>query len=144
VKIVDSNVLIYAINTAVPEHTRCRDWLEKALTGTEEIGFNWIAISGFLRITTHPHLLAQPLGVHEAVQHVDEWLAAPVVRLVDPGEDYWSVVKDLLLAAGRGGNLVTDAHLAALAISHNATLVSCDGDFARFRRLKWENPLAVP
>jgi toxin-antitoxin system PIN domain toxin len=144
VKIIDSNILIYSVNLAAPEHGACRAWLQDAVTGDEEIGFNWIAIIGFLRISTHPRLLSQPLSVPEAAGEVDKWLALPVVRLVEPQAGHWTMVKELLLAAGRGGNLTTDAHLAALAISHDATLVSCDNDFARFRRLKWENPLAVP
>jgi predicted nucleic acid-binding protein len=41
-----------------------------------------------------------------------------------------------------GGNLVSDAHLAALAVEHGATLHSTDRDFSRFDGLRWENPLA--
>ncbi|MEO6873072.1 MAG: PIN domain-containing protein [Chthoniobacterales bacterium] len=40
-------------------------------------------------------------------------------------------------------NLVPDAHLAALAVEHNCTLASADADFARFRGLKWINPLVT-
>jgi uncharacterized protein len=144
VKVIDSNVLIYAVDVVAPQHDRCVRWLENALNGTEDIAFNWVAISGFVRVTTHPKILTHPLSTQEALDHVDHWLAEHTVRIVEPIGEYWNVVKELLSAAGRGGNLVTDAHLAALAIVHNATVVSCDGDFAQFPRLKWENPLAVP
>jgi len=112
VKIVDGNLLIYAANLAAPQHPRCRAWLQEAFSGSEEIGFNWIAITGFLRITTHLRLLAQPLQIQHAVEQVDKWLATPIVRLIEPRANHWSVLKELLLAAGRGGNLTTDAHLA--------------------------------
>jgi predicted nucleic acid-binding protein len=50
-------------------------------------------------------------------------------------------LRDLLLPAGTGGNLTSDAHLAALALEHGAELCSSDRDFARFRQLKWPDPL---
>jgi toxin-antitoxin system PIN domain toxin len=144
VKILDSNILIYAANALAQQHAACRQWLEQALSGEEEIGFNWVAINGFLRVVTHPRVLQEPLPVLEALQCVQNWLDAPPSRIVEPSSHHWRLLKDLLAAVGTGGNLTTDAHLAALAISHDATLVSTDTDFARFRRLKWENPLAVP
>jgi uncharacterized protein len=136
--------LIYAVNGAAAQHAACRQWLEYALGGEEEVGFNWVAVNGFLRVTTHQRVFAEPLTVREATEHVQQWLDAPLARIVEPKAGHWIVLKELLLALGTGGNLTTDAHLAALAISHEATLVSCDTDFGRFRRLRWENPLAVP
>jgi toxin-antitoxin system PIN domain toxin len=144
VKIVDGNVLIYAVNTRADQHVACRQWLESAIAGDEEIGLGWIPIGAFLRVATHPRVFEKPLTVAAAVNQVQQWFDAPRVRVVVPHLEHWTTFNELLLAVGTGGKLVTDAHLAALAISHNATLVSCDTDFARFRRLKWENPLAVP
>jgi len=144
VKIVDTNILINAVNSAAAHHTICRRWMEDALTGDEHIGLNWIAISGFLRVATRPRVFVQPLAVDEAILRVQEWLDVPCTLIVEPAVEHWTLFKELILAVGTAGNLTTDAHLAALAISHDSTLVSCDTDFARFRRLKWENPLAVP
>jgi toxin-antitoxin system PIN domain toxin len=143
VKIIDGNILIYAANTNTSQHLVCRQWLETALNGPEEIGFNWVAINGFLRVSTQ-RAFAAPLSVKDAVAQMEQWLNTPVARIVEERPDHWATFKQLLLAVGTGGNLTTDAHLAALAISHNATLVSCDTDFARFKRLRWENPFAVP
>ncbi len=95
-------------------------------------------------MSTHPKVFAKPVPVPQAVAHVQEWINSPLARIAEPAAEHWTVLKELLLAIGTGANLTTDAHLAALAISHNATLVSCDTDFGRFRRLKWENPLAIP
>jgi hypothetical protein len=144
VKIVDSNILIYAVNIYATEHDTCKQWLEDALMDEEEVGFSWFTINGFLRISTHTRVFAKPLPIREAIEQMQQWLDSPVVRIVEPTSRHWALHKELLLAVGAAGNLTTDAHFAALAISHNATLVSCDNDFARFRRLKWENPLAVP
>jgi toxin-antitoxin system PIN domain toxin len=144
VKIVDANILLYAVNRGAPQHARCRTWLEEALKGNEAIAFPWIALLAFLRISTQSGLFDKPLTVGEACDHVTDWLSAPAARLTVPMVDHWTTLRELILAVGTGGNLITDAHLAALAISHGATLISTDNDFARFRRLKWENPLAVP
>jgi toxin-antitoxin system PIN domain toxin len=144
VKVVDTNLLLYSVNADAPQHGRCRAWLENALAGDEIIGFDWIVVAGFLRIATSPRVFPQPFTVQEAVQQASNWLSAPVARNPATTGDHWTILEELLLAVGTARNLATDAHLASLAISHNATLVSCDTDFARFRRLKWENPLAVP
>jgi uncharacterized protein len=144
VKILDGNILIYAVNTRADQHAACRGWLEAALRADEEVGLNWIAIGAFLRVTTHPRVFAAPLTVAGAVNQVQQWLNEPLARIIEPSGEHWNTLTEVLLDIGIGGKLVTDAHLAALVISHNATLVSCDTDFARFRRLKWENPLAVP
>jgi toxin-antitoxin system PIN domain toxin len=144
VKIVDTNLLLYAANRDAPQQDRCRTWLESALRGDERVAFDWIVVTGFLRISTTSRVFPQPLSVAAAVKQVREWLDAHAAGSVSPNSQHWSILEELLLATGAAGNLATDAHLAALAISHNATLVSCDNDFARFRRLKWENPLAVP
>jgi uncharacterized protein len=144
VKIIDTNLLLYAANRNAPQQERCRNWLESALRGDERVVFDWMVVAGFLRVSTTPRVFPQPLGIAEAVQQVREWLNAPAAGSLPPNSQHWIILEELLLATGAAGNLATDAHLAALAISHNATLVSCDNDFARFRRLKWENPLAVP
>jgi hypothetical protein len=73
---------------------------------------------------------------------VSDWFAQPCVRVLEPTERHWEVLRDLLQSTGSAGNLTMDAHLAALAIEHGATLCSSDNDFARFPRLRWRDPLA--
>lgn len=75
---------------------------------------------------------------------VDHWLQQPAARIIQPSERHWSILKKLLEPFGTAGNLTSDAHLAALAIEHGATLCSTDRDFARLPRLKWLNPLDSP
>ena len=76
-----------------------------------------------------------------AISKIDEWFSLPNTRLLSEKEEHWMILRSLLAEAGTAANLVTDSHLAALAISSGAILVSCDNDFARFRGLRWENPL---
>ena len=142
-KVVDVNVLLYAVNEDTDRHTILRRWWEEALNGDESVGLAWIVLSGFLRIATNPKVYPQPLPTDKALAKVDAWLSAGTVSVIVEKPNHWRVLRGLLADAGTAGNLTTDAHLAAIAITHEATLVSCDGDFARFRDLRWENPLHV-
>jgi hypothetical protein len=143
VKLVDLNVLLYAVNRDSAHHTACLSWWEDALGREEPVGLAWVVLLGFLRIATHPAVFPRPLAAEEALARVDTWLAHPKVRLVGEAEDHWTLLREMLEATGTAGNLTTDAHLASLAIAHGATLVSCDADFGRFAKLRWENPAAT-
>ena len=88
-KVIDGNILLYAVNDAAEHHAVCREWLEAALAGNEELGFNWIAIGGFLRISTNPRAFPKPLKPEDAVKQMQKWLDAPVVRILEPPGGYW-------------------------------------------------------
>jgi len=136
--IPDANVLIHAVNDQVRQHRIAKDWLEKALAGTQPVGMTWAAMLAFVRITTRPGLWPQPMSVDRAFAVLDAWLAAPTVEIIHPGAEHSHNVKRLLDSAGTAGNLVPDAHLAALAIEHGAELVTFDRDFGRFAGLRWK------
>ena len=140
-KLLDVNLLIYAVNRNAPLHRAARVWLERSLAGPETIGFSWNVLVAFLRLTTRPGLFQRELRVDTAFQVIHSWLEQPVVAIVHPGERHGRLLQDLLGSLGTGGNLTSDAHLAALAIEHGAELCSCDADFDRFPGLRWRNPL---
>lgn len=139
-KVIDVNVLLYAVNQDGEPHAEVRRWWHAALNGDESIGLPWIVLSGFLRIATNPRVYPEPLTADQALGEVESWLSVEVATTVSEKPDHWPVFRNLLAETGTAGNLATDAHLAALAITHDATLVSCDNDFARFNGLRWENP----
>ncbi len=140
-KLPDVNLLLYAIDEESPHHEGARKWLEDTLSGTETVAFAWAVLVGFLRISTNPAVLQRPLSAEEAIDYIDAWLAQPCVTTVAPGSRHAAVLRELLEPLGAAGNLVSDAHLAALAIEHGAELCSCDTDFSRFGGLRWTNPL---
>jgi hypothetical protein len=142
VKVVDLNLLLYATNADAPQHPKARTWWEAALNGEEQVGLAWPVLLGFLRLTTRGGILPRPLTPRQALDIVDEWVTHPQVSMLHPGDDHWSVFRDLVESSGAAGNLTTDAHLAALAIEYDATLYSTDTDFARFSTLRLRNPLA--
>ena len=139
-KLVDLNVLLYAVNRDSPRHETVRTWWEAALAADEPVGLPWIVILGFLRLATNARVFSNPLTVDQAIDRVEAWLVHPGVCIVRETDDHWRILRELLSGAGTAGNLTTDAHLAALAISHGAILASCDADFGRFNHLRWENP----
>ena len=139
--VVDANLLIYAVNVDAPLHHKSKVWVQSALSGTETVGFSWVVLLAFLRLTTRPGIFLKPLTVEVALDIVDAWLNQPSAVTVSPGARHARILRDLLQALGTGGNLTSDAHLAALAVEHGAELCSCDSDFARFPRLRWRNPL---
>jgi uncharacterized protein len=141
VKIPDVNLLLYAYEPEALLHDRARDWLEEALSGSETLGLAWVALLGFVRLSTRRAAFDVPLSVEQAIGFVQEWLNQPPATVVHPTQRHAAVLRDLLAPLGAGGNLTTDAHLAALAIEHGATLCSSDNDFGRFSGLDWVDPL---
>jgi hypothetical protein len=138
VKLPDVNVLVSAVNEAAVEHRAARQWLEDALNQPAGVALAWVALLGFIRLTTRRGILPNPLDVQTALEIVRDWTEAPRVRIVHPTPMHGPLLARLLLAVGAGGNLTSDAHLAALAIEHGATLGSFDRDFDRFDGLRFE------
>lgn len=137
----DLNLLIYAHNDMAPGHDIARDWWESLLRGSERIGLPWIVVCGFLRLTTQRTFYESPLTPEHAADTVSDWFAVPNVMPLNPGTQHLAILRRLLVEAGIGGNLVSDAYIAALAVEHQAEVHSNDGDFARFSGLRWRNPL---
>jgi len=140
VKIVDANVLLYAVNEDSPNHGVARTWLDDALGGSEALGLAWLVLLAFLRLTTNPALFERPLSLEQAIDVVRLWLAQPAAIVVDPTARHTELLAGLLQPLGTAANLVNDAHLAALALEHGAEVVSFDSDFSRFPGLRWERP----
>jgi len=138
--IVDANVLLYAVNTDAVHHDESRRWLDGALSGGATVGFSWIAMLAFVRLSTKLGLFPSPLDVNDALEHLDAWTAQPSAVIVHPTARHVPIVRALLSGVGTGGNLVNDAHLGALSIEHRGGVVSYDRDFGRFVGVSWRTP----
>ena len=139
--IVDVNLLVYAVNTLSTHHHAAKKWWEDVLSRGETIGLPWTTILGFIRLTTRSGIGMTAVPIGEAFDVVEDWLKVPTVSIVEPGARHLLILRTLLMQARTAGNLTSDAHLAALAIEHNAELCSSDRDFAKFRGLRWRDPL---
>lgn len=139
--IVDVNVLLYAIDEDSPHHEVARRWLESAFNGNSRVGLPWHTLCGFVRIATHPKILLNPMTGREAWRYVDEWLDEEMAWIPQPTERHRRVLGKLVDDHYATGNLVPDAHLAALAIEHGVAVCSFDTDFRRFPEITWIDPL---
>jgi uncharacterized protein len=139
--LIDANLLLYAYDARAAKHERAQAWLENILVSSEPVGLAWAAILAFLRISTHSGILANALSLSDAISIVSGWLAEDTVSILEATDRHWPVLCRLLTEGQAPGRLVMDAHLAALAIEHGATLCSTDRDFTRFKGLRLLNPL---
>jgi toxin-antitoxin system PIN domain toxin len=140
VVVADANVLLYAVDAASTHHEQSREWLDSALGGAEAVGLAWIVLLAFLRLGTHAAIFPSPMSVEEATAQIESWLDAPAAVVAQPTARHATLLRGLLRETGTGGNLTTDAHLAALAIEHGAEIVSFDRDFARFPGVRHRLP----
>ena len=139
---IDANLLIYAVNADAPLHLQAKTWVQETLNGRRgAVALSWFSLVAFVRIITNSRIIVAPRSLEEALQLVNAWLALPAVRLIEPGPGHAHHFEAICRATKAQGNLVTDAHLAALAIEHGLELASCDTDFEKFPGLRWINPL---
>ena len=141
--LVDANLLLYAEDSLSEHHEAARTWWDEKLSGSDPVALCWPALTAFIRIGTNTRLHRRPLTLKEAIERVQSWLEQPCVQLIDTTEQHWPLFQQMLRAGNASANLVSDAHLAALALEHNFVLHSTDADFARFRGLKWKNPIGT-
>lgn len=138
---VDANLLIYATAEGLPEHHRGKAWLEQTLATDEPVRLSWGTLLAYLRISTNPRIFKAPLSMERAVSFVTTLLGFPNVSLLEPGPRHWLILSNLLQKGQARAELVSDAHLAALAIENGATLCTNDRDFSRFPGLRVQYPL---
>ena len=139
--LVDANLLVYAHVDGFAEHGAARSWLDEQLSGTAGVGLPWVSLTAFLRLVTNPRVFERPESTGDAWRQVTDWLASDSAWIPEPTERHAEVLGTQLSVPGVLGNLVPDAHLAALAIEHGLELCSTDGDLARFPDLRWTNPI---
>jgi toxin-antitoxin system PIN domain toxin len=140
-RLLDANILLYAYDTSSTHHETCRAWLEFNFNADETIALPWQTLLAFVRISTNPRAVRNPLSSAQACSIVDTWLKRPNVVVVNAADRFWNILRQQILDAQVSGPLVTDAALAALAIEQGATLCSTDRDFRRFQGLKLVDPI---
>ena len=137
----DVNILLHAVNNASDQHGAALRALRQGFESPRGVAFAWTALLAFVRLSTRRGIFARPLSVDDALAVVEHWLRHPRAQVAHPGERHTEILGRLLRSAGTAGNLTTDAHLAALAVEHGATVVSFDRDFARFAGVDWTLPV---
>jgi uncharacterized protein len=138
---VDVNVLLYASDRSSPFAARAVEFLETCAAGSDVWCLAWPTVMGYLRMVTHPAICREPLAPEAAMQNVESLLRLPHVRTLGEDERFWDVYKDVVGEVPARGNLVPDAHLAALLRLHGVTtLYTNDKGFRRFDFLNVRDP----
>ena len=140
--LVDANLLVYSYAREVQQHEAARRWLDRQLNGDFKVGLPWPSVLAFTRLISNPRIFERPVTPAIAWKQVEEWLGLARTWVPLPADQHGHILARLIEQIGSRSNLVPDAHLAALAMEHGLTLCSTDGDFARFSKLDWVNPLA--
>ena len=138
---VDINVLVYAHRSDLPEHPEYRQFLERVANGDEPLALPDAVLAGFARVVTNRRIFSEPTSQDEAWAAIEALLAAPAALQLRPGQRHWPLFRQLAADIDARGNDISDAYMAAYAIENNATWLSADRGFARFRRLRWSHPL---
>ncbi len=139
--LVDANILLYAEDKLSPGHDAAREWWDEQLSGSSPVCLCWAVIGAYIRVGTSARVFESPLSLQKALSRVQSWLDQPCTRIVQATGRHWTVLQKMIREGQAVANLVTDAHLAALAVEHGCELVSTDSDFSRFPGLRWRNPL---
>jgi toxin-antitoxin system PIN domain toxin len=140
---VDANVLLYASDRGSPKHAAALGFLHARPSDPDIFCLAWITLMAYVRIATHPRIFSQPLSPGEALANVDGLLGLPRVRVLSEDHGFLGVYHQVTDGMTVRGNLVPDAHLAALLRQHGVrTLYTADADFRRFRFLDVRDPFA--
>ena len=139
--IPDTNLLVYAYSLRAPQNGEARSWLQQLIEGSEPVGLPWEVIVSFIRIMTKPQVVTGLQQPADAVAVVEQWLSREHVAVVEPGPSHLELVSDLLTAVGQGNGRVPDAHIAAIALHHEAEVHTNDYGFSRFPGLRLSYPL---
>ena len=140
--IPDANLLLYATDTTSLFHDAARQWWTGCLNGSVPVGLCHPVVFAFVRISTHPRAFERPLSLSRVTRIVRSWFDRHVTRTLYPGPQHVPNVLNLLAATGSsGGNLVTDAQIAEIAMAHRAEVHTADHDFRRFPGLEYRFPL---
>jgi len=131
---------MYAVHVQFDAHAESKAWLDDRLNGTDRVGLPWGTLLAFLRLSANVRVLSRPMPLSDATAVVSAWLELPATWTPQPTERHDKTLAGLLARESKG-DLVPDAHLAALAIEHGLILCSTDRDFARFEGLRWTDPL---
>ena len=137
----DVNLLVYAYNSDAPWHQQARRWWETCLDGSQPVAIAWVVALGFVRRMTSRAVMQRPMAMEVAIQHLGRWLERPSVLILQPGPRHVIILSSFCEAGVLQSALLTDAHIAALAIENQAVVHSNDSDFSRFAGLRWSNPL---
>ena len=138
---VDVNVLLYASDQADPRYDKAIQFLQSRASDPELFCISWPTLMAYIRISTHPSIFSQPLSPEEALGNVENLIGLPRVRVLSEDDGFLTIYRQVTGKFPVRGNLVPDAHLAALLLQHGIRKIyTADPDFKKFEFLEVNNP----
>jgi uncharacterized protein len=139
---VDVNVMLYASDASSPRQAVALRFLQQRVSDPDLFCLAWPTLMAYVRISTHPRIFAHPLAPAEALSNVESMLSLPRVRVLSEREGFMEIYRAVTGRFPVRGNLVPDAHLAAILRQHGvARLYTIDRDFRKFDFLDVVDPL---
>ncbi|MBS1179571.1 MAG: Conserved rane protein [Proteobacteria bacterium] len=140
---IDVNLLLYASDQSSPQHARAAGFLQSCAAEGQVFCLAWLTLMSYLRMATHPRIFAQPLSHADASRNVEALMALPHCRVIGEQDGFWNTYRDITGDVPTRGNLVPDAHLAAVLRQNGiAMLYTHDRDFRKFAFLEVRDPFA--
>ena len=140
---IDVNILLYASDSNSEQHGKAQEFLSHCATGHEVFCLAWVTLMSYMRMATHSAIFSRPLSHDEAARNVEALMATPHCSVIGEEDGFWDVYREVTGAVPSRGNLVPDAHLAALLRQHGVkTIYTHDKDFRKFDFLRVRDPLA--
>jgi toxin-antitoxin system PIN domain toxin len=140
---IDVNILLYASDQSCPQHADASAFLQSCASDAQVFCLAWVTVMSYLRMATHPRIFAQPLSHADAASNIEALMALPHCRVIGEHDGFWKSYREITGDVPARGNLVPDAHLAAVLRQNGvATLYTHDRDFRKFAFLDVRDPLA--
>ena len=139
--LLDVNILVHVHREDADRHEAVMAWMTRALRDPAGVAASDLALSGCLRIITHPKVFKKPTPLAAALDFIEDFRSRDEVHILTPGPGHWRIFAKLCHKAEATGNLIPDAFHAALAIEHGCEWLTMDRGFSRFPALRWRHPL---
>ncbi|MGO0307652.1 type II toxin-antitoxin system VapC family toxin [Endozoicomonas acroporae] len=142
-KLIDTNILVYASIPFFDEHELARALLEQVASQKARHCITWINIFEYLRVVTHPKLIKpKPLGIEQALANIRNLLDQPAVSRIDPGSDHLLYFAEIIQqVAPVRGNFVHNCRIAAVMKEHSVSeILTRDTDFRKIPGFSVTNP----
>jgi uncharacterized protein len=139
---IETNILVYAHRSDMPQHARAKPAVRDLAEGSRGWAIPWPVVHEFFRVVTDTRLFKTATPPELAFAQLSDWLESPFVQVIGESIHHLDTLQELAIPAFIKGPKIHDARIAAICLSHGVTeLWSSDRDFSSFPQLRVFNPI---